>query len=701
MGLTLKQLTSTVSQVKEYVDDKVAGSSSGGVQINDESSTSTTETWSAKKIAESIPTSLPADGGDAETVNNHTVESDVPGNAVFSDTVYDDTDIRSTLGINLFNGNWVDGDIDTHGELITSDTKMVSDYIRLYDVRSMSYFFKIFGYSGTSDNTVRVCYYKPDKSYIGSEDGYAKDENTNRTYKFSVDGSTTQYVRLITSKTGIGNVDKVMVTSQQAYDSYTRFSGLVNNLTIDDSSTTSTEYTWSAKKISESMLKMNDADVSTSTVWSSDKVASAISEAAAGGDVDLTAYQKKNDSLLGTESKDIVGAINEVKAEVGTKINYDDAEVRSDIAALQTLSHTHANKAVIDEISAEKIQEWDNKSEFNGDYNSLSNRPDIPTKLSELTNDSQYITKLVEDLINYYSKSETYSKQEIAELIGNINKLTSEIVESLPTSEISTSTIYLIKDGDTSNYKQYMYISGQWAQLSDTSIDLTQYAKKTELDAKVDKVEGKQLTSNDFTDILKSKLDGIAEGANKTVVDEELSDTSNNPVTNAVITGKINTLANKDGSNATGTWNMDISGTAAKATGDKNGNDITTTYAKQADLAAAAGSLTVLDYTSQITKNTDAISSLWSTNIRKAGHIVIFVVNITVKAANTFTIRLGTLPKEVRPPASIGINTVTNTGKPCYIYINDDGTFGFTKITETTWTANEGVRFCVDYMTEN
>jgi len=32
-------------------------------------------------------------------------------------------------------------------------------------------------------------------------------------------------------------------------------------------------------------------------------------------------------------------------------------------------------------------------------------------------------------------------------------------------------------------------------------------------DAKVDKVEGKTLTSNDFTDELKSKLDNIEEGA--------------------------------------------------------------------------------------------------------------------------------------------------------------------------------------------
>lgn len=35
-----------------------------------------------------IPTSLPAKGGDADTVNGHKVESDVPADAKFTDTVY-------------------------------------------------------------------------------------------------------------------------------------------------------------------------------------------------------------------------------------------------------------------------------------------------------------------------------------------------------------------------------------------------------------------------------------------------------------------------------------------------------------------------------------------------------------------------------------------------------------------------------------
>ena len=450
----------------------------------------------------------------------------------------------------------------------------------------------------------------------------------------------------------------------------------------------------------DTVLEVNDADVSKTTVWSSDKVASEIASAIAGGEVDLSAYQKKNDTGLCTMARDIVGAINEVKEAVDSKVNYDDTVVKADISELKTKAHTHANTEVLNSITSENIQSWNNKSEFDGNYNTLTNKPTLPVKLSDLTNDSGYITNIVDDLLNYYKKSDTYSKEEIAELIGNINKLTSEIVESLPTENISTSTIYLIKEGDTNNYKQYMYISGAWAQLSDTNIDLSGYAKLTDLDTKVDKVTGKTLSTNDFTNVLKSKLDGIAEGANKTVVDAELSTTSLNPVQNAVITTKINTLANKDGSDATGTWGIDISGTAAKATADKNGNDITTTYTKQSDFEKIVGNVDIIDYTSQISKNTDVIASMWSTNIRKVGHIVTFVINITVKAVSGYTVMLGTLPEGVRPSANLSYNTLTNRGEACYIYIDSNGKFGISKITAIKFTANDGVRFCANYITE-
>ena len=44
-----------------------------------------------------IPSTLPANGGNADTVNNHTVESDVPVEAKFTDTIYDDTEVKGSI----------------------------------------------------------------------------------------------------------------------------------------------------------------------------------------------------------------------------------------------------------------------------------------------------------------------------------------------------------------------------------------------------------------------------------------------------------------------------------------------------------------------------------------------------------------------------------------------------------------------------
>lgn len=65
---------------------------------------------------------------------------------------------------------------------------------------------------------------------------------------------------------------------------------------------------------------------------------------------------------------------------------------------------------------------------------------------------------------------------------------------------------------------------------------------REEVGDKVDKEEGKGLSHNDFTDVDKKKLDGIDEGANKTVIDSELSETSENPVKNSVIKKHIDDI---------------------------------------------------------------------------------------------------------------------------------------------------------------
>lgn len=70
---------------------------------------------------------------------------------------------------------------------------------------------------------------------------------------------------------------------------------------------------------------------------------------------------------------------------------------------------------------------------------------------------------------------------------------------------------------------------------------------------KVDKISGKSLSTNDYTTAEKNKLAGIAEGANKTIVDSELSSTSTYPVQNKVVNAAINDLNTLVGDTAVAT----------------------------------------------------------------------------------------------------------------------------------------------------
>jgi hypothetical protein len=47
-------------------------------------------------------------------------------------------------------------------------------------------------------------------------------------------------------------------------------------------------------------------------------------------------------------------------------------------------------------IEASDIEAWDGKSDFSGSYDDLTDKPSIPSKTSELTNDSGYITGYTE-----------------------------------------------------------------------------------------------------------------------------------------------------------------------------------------------------------------------------------------------------------------------------------------------------------------
>ena len=112
----------------------------------------------------------------------------------------------------------------------------------------------------------------------------------------------------------------------------------------------------------------------------------------------------------------------------------------------------------------------------------------VPTKVSQLTNDSAFITKVVADLVNYYTKAQIDGKITTLEnLISAIPKFEIKVLQQLPTTGISKTTLYLVKQSSTQQdniFAEYIRITeggtDKWEKLGEQKIDLTPYLKKDE-----------------------------------------------------------------------------------------------------------------------------------------------------------------------------------------------------------------------------
>ena len=128
-----------------------------------------------------------------------------------------------------------------------------------------------------------------------------------------------------------------------------------------------------------------------------------------------------------------------------------------------------------------------------------ANISDIPTKVSELQNDSNYQTDtdVTTTLTTYATK--TY----VGEQISSADHLKREIVTEIPSPETADkNTIYMLKIESATGedkYKEYLLIDGTVQCIGDTSVDLTDYAKKTEIPTELPANGGNSLTVNGHT----------------------------------------------------------------------------------------------------------------------------------------------------------------------------------------------------------
>ena len=117
-----------------------------------------------------------------------------------------------------------------------------------------------------------------------------------------------------------------------------------------------------------------------------------------GGLVDLSIYQTKEDTTLETDNKTVSGAINELNEKIGNtsgNIDLSDYALKSEIPTVPTkVSELQNDKGYLTNVPSEYITETELNAKGyltqHQDISNKANKSEIPTKTSQLTNDSNF-----------------------------------------------------------------------------------------------------------------------------------------------------------------------------------------------------------------------------------------------------------------------------------------------------------------------
>ena len=187
------------------------------------------------------------------------------------------------------------------------------------------------------------------------------------------------------------------------------------------------------------------------------------------------------------------------------------------------------------------------------------------------------IDRINEELANKPNAADV--TKEIAEAVAGADHLRREIVEALPEiSKADPNVIYMVPTGlqeDDNKYHEWILINGVFEPVGSWEVDLSSYAKtsdvETALNKKVDKVEGSRLITNEEVE----KLSGIEAGAQVNFINSVSSDftisenkelqlniigqdkiSGLSDTLNTKVDKKTSTISNEDGSTTEVDWTL-------------------------------------------------------------------------------------------------------------------------------------------------
>ena len=128
---------------------------------------------------------------------------------------------------------------------------------------------------------------------------------------------------------------------------------------------------------------------------------------------------------------------------------------------------------------------------------------------------------------------------ELKNLVDLLPQFAIEVVQALPVSDISETTIYLVpaQDPEQGNYyEEYIYVNNAWELVGTTAVDLSGYYTSAQVDTLL---AGKANTSSLATVATSGAYSDLS---GKPTIDTALDDASTNAVENRAVAGEINSI---------------------------------------------------------------------------------------------------------------------------------------------------------------
>ena len=502
-----------------------------GAEVNVQSDWNVTNTTSDAYI-KNKPKALPANGGNADTVNNHTVETNVPADAVFTDTVY--THPTYTAKANGLYKITVDSTGHVSGTNSVSKADITALGIPAQDTT--------YGGAGTNLGLVK----SGGDVTISSGIITVNDDSHNHT---------------------ISNIDNLQATLNNKVDKV-EGSRLI---TASEASKLESLVIGEGGQI-EISGKVNADNVEGLTEKLNTKVDKVAGKGLSTNDYTTEEKEKlaglNSASYVAKSGDTMTGKLTAPQIETGSAdTNYFQSRKFRGEGDASTYYHAidfgYANHDQVDfyeygglwnfykNTSSTKGGTLCGKISVNGWEGSakLTGTPTAPTAASGTNSTQIATTAFVQTATNSKVDKVTGKGLSTNDLTDTLKSnydaaYTHSQQAHAPSNAEKNIIVGIQKNGadltvNSSTRKVNIIVPTKTSELTNDS----NFATTTALDAKVDKVTGKGLSTNDYTTAEKDKLASIENGANKTVVDTDLNSTSTNPVENKAIYAQFNSIS--------------------------------------------------------------------------------------------------------------------------------------------------------------